>query len=361
MTKERLKEIREGIDRVDRDILKLIEDRVNLAREAGELKKKLELPMIDLARERQVISEILAQAGGKISGEALKRIFTEVISACRSVQESTRVCFLGPEATFTHVAAMDFFGRSATYLPMDTIHEVFRKVESGRVDFGVVPVENSTEGTVGLTLDQFTTSNINICGEICLKVSQALLTNAKRMTDIRRVFSHPQALAQCRGWLSKNLPQASLEMTSSTGAAAGKAAEDPKFAAIGGEILAERHGLGVLANDIQDKALNITRFFVLCRSSCSRTGRDKTSLWFTAPHRPGSLHECIKPFADCGVNLTRIESRPGDEGPWEYVFFLDLEGHIEDENVKKAIEQLKMGVEKVRIMGSYARAELNGG
>ena len=348
--------IRQEVDRIDREILDLVNRRAEMALEIGRSKRTTGRPIADRSREMEVLASAAANNPGPLPEESIRHIFTEIISGCRRIQGLTRVCYLGPEATFTNTAAIQFFGRSTEMVPLETIRDVFREVEAGRADYGVAPVENTIEGGVGVTLDCFLDSGLKICGEICLGISHVLMSATATATDIKRVYSHPQALAQCREWLARRLPGVELIHASSTGAAAKKAEEESGSAAVGGEMLAERYNLNILERDIQDRSVNLTRFFVLGREDCARTGRDKTSIWFTAPHRPGALYDCLKYFSKQQINMTRIESRPGSEVPWEYVFFLDFEGHISDEPVAEALSRLGDSVERVRVMGSYPAA-----
>ncbi|MEW5723035.1 MAG: prephenate dehydratase [Thermodesulfobacteriota bacterium] len=355
-----IKELREQVDRLDREILDLLNRRAGLSLEIGRLKHEEKRAIHDPGRERDLIEALARGNRGPLSAEGLRRVYTEIVSACRSLQGRTRVACLGPAGTFSHAAALAHFGGSVEVRPLESIDRVFGEVEGGRADYGVVPVENSTEGTVGLTLDRFLSSDLGLCGEVCLGVSLALLSRATGLAGVRRVLSHPQALAQCRAWLDRRLPGAVRVDAASTAAAAEAAAGDQEAAAVGSPLLADIHGLAVLAEDIQDLAGNQTRFAVIGRDRPSRTGRDKTSLWFIAPHRPGSLHEALGHFAELGVNLTRIESRPARSEPWEYVFFVDLEGHQADEAVREALSRLAASVIRNRVLGSYPRAARNG-
>ena len=270
---------------------------------------------------------------------------------------STRIAFLGPRATFTHCAARAFFGAEADYHPVSRIESVFDAVEQGEATYGVVPIENSTEGAVRQTLDRFMTSPLHVCGEICLPIQQALLAPSLG-TPITRVVSHPQALAQCLGWLHANLPEAVLVEASSTAAAAAEAAARDDSAAIGGTLLADEHRLVVMEANIADKDSNQTRFWVIGKADCEPTQGDKTALWFAVAHRPGSLFSCLRHFADCGVNLTRIESRPALDRSWEYIFFIEIHGHRQDEAVAAALARIEADADEVRIMGSYPAATL---
>ncbi|MBW2618761.1 MAG: prephenate dehydratase, partial [Deltaproteobacteria bacterium] len=291
---------------------------------------------------------------------AVNRVFFEIISACRALQGPIEISFLGPEATFSHQAALDYFGRSAGFLPQESISDVFKEVEENRADFGIVPVENSTGGVIGLTLDHLIETDLKVCGEVHQRISQALMSLEEDCGRIKRVISHPQALIQCRGWLARNLPAAKLVETPSTAAAAIRATKTPASAMVGSEMLADLHGLRVLAREIQDRPFNLTRFLILGRLESPRTGRDKTSVLFATPHRPGALCRCLKPLAEFEVNLTHIESRPSGQKPWEYVFFIDFEGHLADDPVRAALEGLAGGVDKLKILGSYPRGQIAG-
>jgi chorismate mutase/prephenate dehydratase len=358
MDKDEIGDLRKRIEGLDAQIVQLLCERARHAVEIGCLKQLKEVPVFDGFRERTVLNGLSARNEGPLADSALRRIFTEIISACRALQGPTKVCFLGPEATFSHQAALEYFGRSCSFLPSDSIVDVFRRVEIGHADFGVVPVENSTEGTVGLTLDQLAVTHVDICAEIFLRVSHALMSLDRDLGNIERVFSHPQALAQCLGWLSNKLPGTAMIQTSSTAAAAQRASQEAGTAAVGSEMLAPVYGLEVLARDIQDRALNLTRFLVIGNQESSRTGRDKTSLLFAVSHHPGALREALTPFAEQEVNISRIESRPSKETPWEYVFFLDLEGHLADKSVGTAVEKLAACVSRLKILGSYPAGAL---
>jgi chorismate mutase/prephenate dehydratase len=351
-----LKEIRDNIDQLDVKILELLNERAACALKLAERKREAGLPIYDPAREREILDRFGEKSTGKLPPVFARRIFSEIISACRTLQEPISIVFLGPEDTFSHMAALKHFGQSAGYLPRASIGDVFREVEHGRADFGVVPAENSINGVVGLTLDEWIGSDLKICGEILLPVSHVLMSVSRDIRKITKVFSHPQALGQCREWLAGNLPRAELVETSSTAEAARLALEDAAAAAVGAELLAERRGLYVLARNIQDRAVNLTRFFVLGRLHCIPTGRDRTSLLFTLRHQPGSLHQALAPLAEAGVNLTRIESRPTRERAWEYVFFIDIEGHQSENYVRAALTDFQSRVDRCKILGSYPAA-----
>ena len=348
---------RKEINRIDGQILELLGRRALLALEIGEWKKEQGRPIYDPNRERDIISALCKANPSILPESSLRRIFLEIISACRAAQDPLTVSFLGPAATFCHMAAISYFGHSCTFSPRASIADLFREVEHGRAHFGVAPAENSNEGAVSSTLDELARSELKITGEILLPVSHALLTGEVELDQIKRVYSHPQALAQCRAWLSRNVPRAELLESSSTAAAAAQAVEEKGSAAIGGALLADRHGLNLLAENIQDRPLNLTRFFVLGRDENESTGRDKTSVMFITSHEPGSLHQALSPMADAEINMTRIESRPTRDKPWNYAFFVDFEGHRSEDRIQKALAGLAANVDKLKVLGSYPAAD----
>lgn len=352
-----LDNLRKEINQLDNELLTLLQKRAEVALAIGETKRTAGLEVCDPAREREVMRRLKSSIPGPLVPDSIEHIFREIISACRGIQANVRVAFLGPEATFSHLAAMRRFGECASFIPADTIEEVFRKVESGSVEFGVVPVENSTYGTVGETFDAFLHSPLQICGEMCLRISNSLLSKASSLSEIKRVYSHPQPIAQCRNWLTKHLPNAVCVALASTAIAGERAASEPDAAAIGGELVKEKYNLTALATDIQDRSSNQTRFWIISREGCYPTGSDKTSLRFAASHKPGSLFRCLGVFAENGVNITRIESRPSPSRVWEYVFFLDIEGHAKDEPVAKSLSTLSDMVGQIYVMGSYPTSE----
>ncbi len=357
MDREALTKLRAEIDRIDKDIVDLLKRRAAAAIDIGSVKRSSGVPPLDLARENTVIEARVNANGGPLSNSALKYIFTEIISACRALQGQTRIAYLGPEATFTHLAGQEYFGRSCEFVPGETVEEVFDHVERDRADFGVVPIENSNEGAVGVTLDRLAVSGLKTSGEIYRRISHVLMSRETDPASVETVFSHPQAIAQCRGWLCKHLPSRPTVQMPSTAAAAARAADEPRTAALGNEALAERHELNVLARDIQDRWPNVTRFMVVGREDCAPTGNDKTSIVFSVVHRPGALFQALAPLANHGINLTRIESRPSKESPWDYIFFVDLEGHQADEPVRQAMEELEASVSKLKVLGSYPAGE----
>jgi chorismate mutase/prephenate dehydratase len=269
------------------------------------------------------------------------------------IEAEMTVAFLGPPATFSHMASIQHFGRSVRLLPEDTIQDVFGAVERGEAGFGVVPVENSTEGPVSLTLDMFVQSEVKICGEIMTRISHDLLSLSGDAWDMKKIYSHPQALSQCRDWLRKNFPHVPLEEVGSTARAAQRALEDSKAAAIASSLAASLYGLKVVASQIEDQPNNYTRFLVLGHQGAERTGRDKTSVLFIISHAPGTLFRVLQVFYEKGINLTKIESRPNKGKPWEYIFFIDFEGHATDPHVAEALHEVKGHVLFVKFLGSY--------
>ncbi len=355
---KRIASLRDEIDTIDTQLIDLLCRRAACAEEIGQAKRSNGIPTLDVCREAEVIKSAAARNTGPLPDLAMRRIFTEIISACRALQSPTRVSYLGPEATFSHMAAVEHFGKSCDFQARNTIVDVFRDVESGQAEFGVVPVENSTEGAVGLTLDQLAVSSVKVCGELFLPVSHALMSRETDAAKIEMVLSHPQALAQCFGWITRNLPGTATVEMPSTAASARRAAEEPRTAAVGSVMQARYYGLNVLARDIQDRAENLTRFFILGAGQCRRTGKDKTSILFATPHQPGALRRALTPFEESGLNLSRIESRPSKERLWDYIFFVDFEGHLADAQVKATLDALKGCAKKLKILGCYPQGRV---
>jgi|Deesub1362A_J573_1020465.scaffolds.fasta_scaffold00269_21 chorismate mutase/prephenate dehydratase len=351
----RMDAIRSAIDGIDRAILDLLNRRASLAQEIGRLKEGNGKALWDPARESKVISSLISGNAGPLPPDAVQSIFREIISACRAIQAPPKVAYLGPEGTFTHQAAVECFGKCCCFLSMEHVEDLFRAVERGKADFAMVPAENSLEGGLTATLDCLMRTDVKIIGEHILRIIQVLLSREKELGKIQEVYSHPLALRQCRRWLDRHLPHARVVETFSTAAAARIASRRPGTAALGSASAAAFHGLRVLACDIQDWKDNFTRFLILGRGGPSPTGRDRTSLLLGLPHRPGSLARALEVLADEGINLTRIESRPVRERPWEYVFFLDLEGHLADPPVARGIQRLREAVLFLKVLGSYPR------
>jgi chorismate mutase/prephenate dehydratase len=347
-----LEEIRRRIDQIDSEIIRLLNERARSAMEIGKIKDQANTHIYAPAREQQIFGQIVAKNGGPLSNDALKSIYKEIISASRSLEKPLTVSYLGPLATFAHLAAQQKFGSSTTYLPARTITDVFLDVQKRRADYGVVPIENSTEGIVSHTLDMFMESDLKIFSEVMLEVSHNLMSN-NQLSDIKKIYSHPQALAQCRKWLEANLPHAELVATSSTAQAAELAEKDPAAAAIASELASEIYHLNLLVRRIEDSPNNFTRFLIIGHSVAERGGHDKTSLMFSIKHRAGALSEVLKVFSSHGINLTRIESRPSRQQAWEYVFFVDLEGHIDDPPVAQALEEVAECCIFLKSLGSY--------
>ncbi|MCB1605885.1 MAG: prephenate dehydratase [Xanthomonadales bacterium] len=350
-----LSALRERIDSIDRQIQALITERAQFARQVGlakgPLKEALEYYRPD--REVQVLRNVIDRNQGPLSNAELVRVFRELMSACLAQQNPLRVAFLGPEGTFSQSAVLTHFGHSVRALPMGSFEEVFQEVEARHADFGVVPVENSSEGAVNHALDLFLDTPLRICGEIELRIHQHLLSHATDLSKVERVYSHAQSLGQCRGWLRENLPNAERIAVNSNAEAARRARSAPEAAAIAGEAAAQVYGLPVLRASIEDQADNATRFLVIGKDLFPRTGHDKSSLLLIGGAQPGSLYQLLDPFARHGVNMTRIESRPSRRGKWEYAFFIDIEGHVEDEHIQSALADLGPLAGQVRVLGAY--------
>lgn len=352
-----IEKYREIIDRIDREILKLLNERAKVVIEVGKEKVRNNKPFIDIPREEAHIRDLLSSNNGPLLNVSVKNIFREIISSCRLLEGSLKVAFLGPEGTFTHLAALKRFGRDALYIPARSIPEVFSLVEKGEVILGVVPIENSTEGVVNYTLDMFMTSPLNIIGEIIIPISHNLIARDD-VKEIKKIYSHPQAFGQCKEYLEKNFPGVDLIETNSTAKAVEMASKDDESAAIGSEIAAEKFNLKIIASRIEDDPNNRTRFLVIGRNNENRySGKDKTMVMFSTAHKPGALFNALRCFAENSVNLTMIQSRPSREVLWEFVFFVEFQGHREEEHVKKALEALREVVWSYRIIGSYPEDE----
>ena len=347
---------RNQIDTIDDQILSLLESRAGVAGEIATAKRDAGAKTFhDPEREEQVLDRLQAKGTGLFPRAAIRAVFREVISACLSLEQPMSVAFFGPEGTFTHMAARHLFGLAARYREATTIDGVFDAVRTGDAACGVVPVENSTEGSVTGTLDALIEGDLCIRQELVLDVAHCLLTRAPGITSVERVYSHPQALAQCRIWLAKNVPSAQLVQTASTTAAAREAVADAGGAAIGSKLAAEMYGLEVMRDGIHDRPENATRFFVIAKADAPRTGSDRTSVAFSVREGRGSLRRVLGVFDDAEINLTRIESRPSRQKRWDYVFVADLEGHRTDAPVEGALEALRAQCDMVKVLGSYPR------
>jgi chorismate mutase/prephenate dehydratase len=346
-----LKDLRERIDRLDEEILRLVSERARLAHEIGALKG--DGTVYRPEREAQVLRRLAGRNPGPLPERAVTHLFTEIISACRALEDAFSVACLGPRGTFSEEAVVKHFGGQAPVVLCLTIDEVFRAVEAGAAGCALVPVENSTEGAVGRTLDLLVSTPLSICGEVLLPVHQNLLSRLSRPEDVERIYSHTQSLAQCNAWLNQHCPRAQRVPVGSNAEAARRAAEDPQAAAIAGRTAAEEYGLPVLAANVEDDPSNTTRFAVLGRQDAAASGKDKTSFVMSAKNRPGAIHELLTPLAQRKVSMTRLESRPSRTGLWEYVFFVDIEGHRAEPNVAQALEEVRARAAFLKILGSY--------
>jgi chorismate mutase/prephenate dehydratase len=355
-----LASIRNRIDEVDRKIQELINERARFAQQVGVSKGDLS-SAVDYyrpEREAEVLRAVLERNEGPLRDEEMLRLFREIMSACLAQQDPLKISYLGPEGTFTQTAVYKHFGHSVRGLPFSTIDEVFQEVESGAADFGIVPIENSTEGTVNHTLDMFLTSPLKICGEVELRIEQHLLAADERLDSIERICAHEQSLAQCRGWLRECLPQVDLIGVSSNATGARRARDEHGTAAIGGQAAAEVYDLKILVNNIEDRPDNTTRFLVIGRKLLASSGEDKTTILVSTSGTEGAgvLHALLQPIATHGVSMTRIESRPSRRQNWDYVFFIDFEGHAEEPPLKDALAELEQNSSLFRLIGAYPKA-----
>jgi chorismate mutase/prephenate dehydratase len=352
---DEIEKLRREINAVDDELAALLERRAGLAGRIGKVKQGA--PAYRPERESEILRRIAAKAR-ELSPERLVGVFREIISACRGLEESIRVAYLGPAGTFSEQAVRKHFGAAVEAAPAASVDDAFRSAESGAAQFTVVPVENSTDGVVGRTLDLLTQTPLRICGEVELRVQQNLLSREKALKSVKRVYSHSQSLAQCNGWLGKNLPRAERIPVASNAEAAQRAAKEKGTAAIAGLLAGERYKLSVLAKSIEDSPDNTTRFLVLGRVDPAPTGRDRTSLVLSAENKPGAVHALLTPLAEHKVSMTRIESRPlrTRASLWEYFFFIDIEGHEKDAQVQKALEMLKGRAPFLKVLGSYPAA-----
>jgi len=347
---------RSRINTLDNEILNLLNQRAEAALKIGDLKRSSGAPVYSPEREAEVLKRVADANGGPLTADMTRAIWREVLSACRALEEPLTVAFLAPVATFTHQAALQRFGASAVYRPSRSNVEIFDDVERGHAQYGVVPVENSTEGAVNPVLDRLVDSDIVICGESYLDIAQHLLSRATELSEVKRVLSHPQGLAQCRRWLAEHLPDVPTEETTSTAAAAEIAAGDPTVAAIASDLAGRMYGVPALRARIEDNRANATRFLVIGRRPVGPTGRDKTSILFAMPNTSGALHAILDPFAQRGINLTKIESRPARQRPWDYVMFVDFEGHRDTPAVDAALADVRARTLFMKVLGSYPAA-----
>lgn len=350
-----LADVRQQIDAIDSQFLELLKKRLLCARKIGELKNQNNKAKWDPLRERQIFARLLAENDGAFPELSLRSIFHEIITTCRLSQKKVDVAYLGPEATFSHLAGMQYFGHAAKYLPLETIEDIFDEVERDRTQYGIVPVENSIEGAVTSTLDSFIKYKVKICGELNLGIIHNLVNKSGNIEDIKLVVSHPQPIAQCRQWLKKHLPKIQVQDVFSTSVAAKMAAEDPAIAAIASSLAITTYQLQAVVKGIEDYRGNTTRFLLIGKESPSRSGKDKTSLLVSLIDRPGALNDALSILAQRSINLTRIESRPVKDEPGRYLFFIDLLGHLEDDIVQEGCEKLKEICSYFEWLGSYPR------
>ncbi len=358
----KLGEIRARIDTIDAELHRLLNERARFAQQVG-ISKHADGHTVDFyrpEREAEVLRQALERNKGPLRDEEIVRLFREIMSACLAQQEPLKVAYLGPEGTFTQQAVLKHFGHSVRALALPAIEEVFHEVEAATADFGLVPIENSTEGTVTHTLDRLPNSPLHICGEVELRINQYLMGRMTSLKDIQRICSHQQSLAQCREWLDEHLPEVERVAVASNAEGARRARDEQGTAAIGPQAAAEVYGLGTLVADIEDRPDNSTRFLVLGRKTFSPSGADKTTLLVSAgkTDAPGALYRLLEPLANNRISMTRIESRPSRRRKWDYVFFIDIDGHVEDPAVSAAIKELKKRASLCRVLGSYPRSVL---
>jgi chorismate mutase / prephenate dehydratase len=356
MATRKINDLRKEIDKIDSNIVRLIDQRGRITSSIGEIKNKRAQPVYRPDRESQVYSRVIRESKGPIKKECIKAVYREIMSGCLSLERPIKVAYLGPELTFTHQAALKKFGVSLDYTPCDSISGVFDEVEKEKADYGVVPIENSTEGAVNHTLDMFVDSPLIICSEVYLDIRQDLLASSRDPGKIKKIYSHPNVFGQCRLWLEKNLPAAKPEEVASTAKAAEEAAKRPFSACIASALAAEKYGLKIVSKSIQDSSVNITRFLVISRYPSGVSGNDKTSIFFSVQDTPGVLHQMLGEFRSRNINLTKIESRPSKKGLWKYYFFIDMEGHITTPKVKAALKEIEKKACFVKMLGSYPSA-----
>jgi chorismate mutase/prephenate dehydratase len=350
-----IQELRKAVDKIDDHILDLLNQRATLVINIGKLKATQNKELYVPQREQEIYQRLASQNRGPFPTDGIRAVFREILSASLSLEKPMKVSFLGPRATFTHLACMEYFGRSSRFITEKNIRDVFEGVERERVDYGVIPIENSTEGVIPHTLDLFVDSEIKVCAEILMEISLDLLSNYDRLHEVKKVYSHPHAIAQCKNWLEKHLSNAQIIDVESTARAAEIVTTEPYSAAIASSFAGKLYELNVLERRIQDHPHNYTRFLVIGKREVERTGYDKTSVMFSLTHSIGALFNALRPFAEHQVNLTKIESRPHKKIAWEYVFFLDMEGHREDDTVKTALEEFKKVCSEFKLLGSYPR------
>ena len=358
-----LLEIRQRIDALDTKILELLTERAKCAELVGEVKREAgetDICFYRPEREAHILRRMMKINQGPLKDQQITRIYRSIISSCLGLEQSLRIAYLGPEGSYTQAAAQKHFGDGVKMLSLSTIAQVFREVEVGTVDYGVVPIENSTEGVVSHTLDLFVQSSLKICGEIHLPIHHSLLCQSELLTyaEVKIIYAHQQSLAQCRMWLDENVPHAERIAISSNSEGARKIQTKPNAAAIAGQVAAEFYKLHTLQENIEDNPNNTTRFLVIGNQNVTESGDDKTTLLISAKNKSGALYRLLQPLKDYGLDMTRIESRPSKDTLWEYLFFMDIEGHVDNETVQAACAKLEQEADLVRILGSYPKAIL---
>lgn len=353
-----LDDIRKRIDAIDDQLLHLLSERTDCVHEVGEIKKKENLPIYAPEREESLLRKLIGKSDGRLPEKSIRAIYREIMSAALHLEDDLKIAYLGPEGTWTHQAAIKKFGHSVEYLPQPNFAEVFDQVARGKASYGVVPIENSTEGAVSHTLDLFVDSHLKICAQILLRIENGLMASIPR-EEIKTLYSHPQVFGQCKNWILQNFPNVDLVEVSSTTKAAQIAKEKAHegSAAMGGKLAAEIHGLQMLDECIQDSATNTTRFLVIGEKTCPLTGDDRTSILFSVKDRPGSLVSALQLFESQNVNMSKIESRPSKNKDWEYIFYVDLSGHCDTEEIGAALKSLEQHCSIVKVLGSYPNSK----
>lgn len=354
---DQIQQFRTRIDEIDHNVLSLINERLSIGLQIGKVKEKKDDPVLDKSREMEILKNLSAINKGPLKNDVLHHLFSEIIKASKEIQETKLISYLGPEATFSHIAARNFFGPSVTFVPQSNISDIFTEVERSACHYGVMPVENSTEGTVHTTLDLFFESDLKICAEIYQTISYDLLSRSGILSEVREIYSHAQGFTQCRKWLKKHLPESTLIECTSTAQAAKEAAGIPGSAAIASKEAAHMYDLRVVSSKIEDDMRNTTRFLVIGKEAAERTGNDKTSIMLVTAHVPGALFKILEPIAQAGINMLKLESRPTKFQNWSYCFFVDLEGHIDDQIMGDTLKKMKDLGQNLKWLGSYPRSQ----
>ena len=352
-----LEPLRDKIDKIDAEILKSLNKRAKVVLDVAKFKRNHNTKFYVPNREQKIVDRLKKLNKGPFPDDALRPLFREIMSASLALEEPLKIAFLGPEATFTHLAAQRHFGSSGAFHPYSSIRSVFEAVDTGKAEYGIVPIENSNEGVVSYTLDTFMDYDLMIHAEVMLEVTHNLLSKSGDMKKIKKIYSHPQAAAQCRGWIEANLPNTPVLEAASTAKAAEFAAQDGKIAAIASELAAKMYDLHFVERGIEDSRRNFTRFLVISHDSPPKTGTDKTSIMFSVKDKPGALFDILTPYKKARINLSKIESRPSKRKAWEYIFFVDMEGHFEDKKLTKAFNEMKDDCLFIKVLGSYPRSE----